>query len=428
MWFYVQRVLIPFQKADAAAHGRPRGNLSDLYPRWLGARELLLHHRDPYSPEFTREIQTGYYGRPLVRTRPEDPKDQQSFAYPVYVVFLLAPTITLPFSAVQVGFRWFLVILTAATVPLWLRALRWRPSAATTGILVVLSIGSFPALQGIKLQQLSLVVSGLIAGGTALLAADHLLLAGVLLALTTIKPQLAFPLTAWLVLWALSDWRRRRPFIWGFGMTAAALLAGAEYILPGWIGRFREAVAAYRQYTGGAGSLLDVLVTPGWGIVLTVLLLLALAAVGWRMRREPADTPAFVFAASLVLAVTVVIVPMVAPYNQLLLLPGVFLLVRDWEILWTKDRLTRAACVIAGALIFWPWLAAMVLTVASMVAPAASVQRAWAVPLWTSLGIPLVMLPLLGSLLAASVRSHREHGAECGPNPPALSRGAGPGE
>ena len=58
MWFYVQQVLVPYQKADAAVHGRPRGNLSDLYPRWLGARELLLHHRDPYSPEVTREIQS----------------------------------------------------------------------------------------------------------------------------------------------------------------------------------------------------------------------------------------------------------------------------------------------------------------------------------------------------------------------------------
>ena len=106
MWFYVQYVLVPYQRADAAAHGRPRGNLSDLYPRWLGARELLLHHRDPYSSVVTREIQAGYYGRPLDPARPEDPKDQQGFAYPVYVAFLLAPIITLPFSAVQSGFRW----------------------------------------------------------------------------------------------------------------------------------------------------------------------------------------------------------------------------------------------------------------------------------------------------------------------------------
>ena len=65
VWAYANRVLIPYQKSDAAAQGRPRGNLSDLYPRWLGARELLLHGRDPYSAEVTRDIQAGYYGHPL---------------------------------------------------------------------------------------------------------------------------------------------------------------------------------------------------------------------------------------------------------------------------------------------------------------------------------------------------------------------------
>src|SRR6202049_4768667 len=126
MWFYVRHVLVPYQRADAELHGRPRGNLSDLYPRWLGARELLLRHRDPYSAEVTREIQSGYYGRPLDPSRVDDPKDQQGFAYPVYVVFLLAPTIGLPFPVVQSGLRWLLLILTLASVPLWLRVLRCR--------------------------------------------------------------------------------------------------------------------------------------------------------------------------------------------------------------------------------------------------------------------------------------------------------------
>ena len=76
MWFYVQHVLVVHQQLEAAINGTPRGNLSDLYPRWLGARELFFHHRDPYSPEITREIQTGYYGRVLDPTRPQDPKDQ----------------------------------------------------------------------------------------------------------------------------------------------------------------------------------------------------------------------------------------------------------------------------------------------------------------------------------------------------------------
>src|SRR5712675_3536284 len=73
MWFYVDRILIGYQIADAAAQQRPRGNLSDLYPRWLGARELLLHHRNPYSPAIAVEIQRGYYGRTIDAARPDDP-------------------------------------------------------------------------------------------------------------------------------------------------------------------------------------------------------------------------------------------------------------------------------------------------------------------------------------------------------------------
>ncbi len=129
-WFYVNRILRPQQVAEAAAHSRPRGNLSDLYPRWLGARELLLHGRNPYSAGITREIQQGYYGRPLDPTLPNDPKDQQGFAYPAYVVFLLAPTVNLPFDTVQVGFRWFLVALAAGSILLWL----WVSALESTGL------------------------------------------------------------------------------------------------------------------------------------------------------------------------------------------------------------------------------------------------------------------------------------------------------
>ena len=128
-WFYMNRILRAQQLADAAAHDRPRGNLSDLYPRWLGARELLRHDRNPYSAEITREIQQGYYGRPLDPARPDDPKDQQGFAYPAYVVFLMAPTVDLPFDVVQKGFRWLLLGLAPASVLLWLYVLRWKPSA-----------------------------------------------------------------------------------------------------------------------------------------------------------------------------------------------------------------------------------------------------------------------------------------------------------
>jgi hypothetical protein len=400
MWFYVQHVLIPHQQAEAALYGIPRGNLSDLYPRWLGARELLLHGRDPYGADVTKEIQAGYYGRQLDPALPHDPKDEQGFAYPVYVVFLLAPTITLPFAIVQTGFRWLLIALTLASVLLWLRTLRWKVSVQAAAILLVLTIGSFPVLQGIKLQQLSLLVAGLIAMSAMLLVEGHLFFAGVLLALATIKPQLAMPVVAWLLLWALSDWPRRRNFWWGLSGTMAALAGGAEYMLPGWSGRFREAIVAYRRYNQGADSVLDILITPLWGKWLVILIVMALALVAWRRRDAVAESLVHSRVTVLILAATVVIIPKASPYNQVLLLPGILLLLRQLRELWSRGRIERGLVAICGLTLFWPWLAALALLAASVFLPAESIQRAWALPLYTNVAVPIAVLALLGCSFA----------------------------
>ena len=405
MWFYVQHVLIPRQQSEAALYDVPRGNLSDLYPRWLGARELWLHHRDPYSAEVTREIQAGYYGRPLDPAKPHDPKDEQGFAYPAYVVFLLAPTVTLPFEIVQVGFRWLLIGLTVASLRLWLRTLRWRISTETAAILVVLTLGSFPVLQAIKLQQLSLLVAGLIAISAMLLSEGHLFWAGVLLALATIKPQLALPISAWFLLWALSDWTRRRSFWWGFVGTMAALAGGAEFLLPGWIGRFREAIVAYRRYNQGAESVLDILMTPQWGRWLALLIMVGLAGVAWQRRRVAAGSGEHNWVTVLILAATVVVMPKASPYNQVLLLPGILLLLQQWMGWWGRSRSRRAVAAICEFTLLWPWLAALGLFVASAFLPAASIQTGWALPLYTNMAIPVAVLALLAPGLADRVKS-----------------------
>jgi len=395
MWFYMQRVVVGHQQAEAALHGIPRGNLCDLYPRWLGAREFLLHHRNPYSPEITREIQIGYYGRPLDPNRPDDPQDQMAFAYPLYVVFLLAPTITLPFLYVRMAAHWFFILLTAASIPLWMRALRWRASPSKTAILTILTLGTLPVVMGIKLEQLTLLVAGMVATCFLLLVSDYLVLAGILLAFATIKPQLVFLITAWLVLWACGDYRRRRRFLWSFGLTMTVLFSAAEYVMPGWLGQFVKAMAAYRQYTGNPVSVLAVLTNLGWGLSLSALLLLGLAVVCWRARRAPADDPNFALVSSLVLVTTLVVIPMTSLYNQILLLPAVLLLVRHAGFPWTKDSLTRLLGIILGLLIIWPWLAALVLSLASLFPSSELAQKAWAAPLWTSITIPVAVLLLL---------------------------------
>jgi hypothetical protein len=355
-WFYMDRILRAQQIADAAAHGTPRGNLSDLYPRWLGARELLRHGRNPYSREITLEIQLGYYGRPLDPRRAGDPRDQQGFAYPAYVVFLLAPTVDLEFETVQAGFRWLLVGLAVVSVLLWLRVLRWRPSFGTGLIFVVLMLGWLPMVQGIKLQQLSLLVAGLLAACGACLAGGWFFCAGALLAAATIKPQLAWPLVLWLLVWTGCDWRSRRRLAFGFGLVMLLLLGAAQLVLPGWLRMFVEAIRQYHQYTQNQSVLVWLFGSPV-GRILEAASVIVCAACIWPIRRDPPASAAFGRAFALVLALTVVIVPMFAPYNQVLLAPAILAL---W---WSESSrqpvlpTIRLARAVGGILLIWPWIA-----------------------------------------------------------------------
>jgi len=396
-WVYMDRVLKPQQVADALAHDRPRGNLSDLYPRWLGARELLQHRRNPYSPEITREIQQGYYGRPLDPARPGDPKDEQGFAYPAYVVLLLAPVTGLPFDAVQTGFRWLLIVLAAVSVLLWLRVLRRQPSLGGRIILVVLMLGWLPMVQGIKLQQLSLLVAGLLAACGACLAGGWLFCAGALLALATIKPQLTWPLVLWLMVWTAADWRSRRRLLLGFGIVMFLLLAGVEFLLPGWLPMFVEAIGHYHRYTQNQ-SVLVALFGPIIGRVAEAASVLACAFCIWRARFEPAASAPFGRAFGLLLALTVVIVPMFAPYNQVLLAPAILALV--WSEVWSEFSggailpAVRLARIAGGLFLIWPWIATIALAAASPWLTPALRQTLWPMPFYSNFMTPVLIFGL----------------------------------
>jgi hypothetical protein len=403
MWFYVDQVLVVYQRADAAAHQRPRGNLSDLYPRWLGARELLLHHRNPYGDDITVEIQKGYYGRALDSTRPNDPRDQEGFAYPVYVVFLLAPFIAVPFPMLMAAFYWLLAILTAGSVWLWLRALQLRLPLIDVATCVLFTLGSFSAVQGIKLQQLSRLVAALLAVSTAATVAGSLFVGGGLLALATIKPQLAWPLVVWLLLWAVSDWRARRKLVFGFALVMASLLTGAELILPGWWRIFAGAIARYHQYTQNQ-SVIEVILNESFGSpavariggrLLAAVAILGCAATLWKLRLERADTSGFASGTALVLALTVLVVPMYAPYNQVLLLPTIFLLVRERASSFSQSRARRLAYLIGVFLVGWQWVASLCLMVVYLLFSRPLALKGWQWPFFATFALPVWIFALV---------------------------------
>jgi len=398
MWLFAHSVLLPAQRARYAAMGQPM-DVGDLYPRWYGARELLLHHRDPYSLQISREIQLAYYGRPLDTAGADRGRDEQRFAYPVYVVFFLAPTIELPFSATQTLARWTLALLAAGSVLLWLqvlncKVLNWRPSAPITATLIVLTISSPPMVQALRLQQLAVLVAFLLAGCAALLFRGRLFWAGCLLACATIKPQLALLPVLWLLIWVAGNWRQRRGFVFGFAAALAFLIAAGEALLPGWLSEFVQGLIAYRHYVK-VSSLLDLYLTARIAMPVTIVLLAVLLTLCFQWRKSPANHPVFFFRFAWMLAVMVVALPILPPFNQIFLLPGILAVLSTWNALRERGLFVTVACSMAAALLLSSWLVAGTLAAIHAIAPAIALGRAWTWPSLLTFAVPPVIAALL---------------------------------
>lgn len=384
MWFFVARVWAPPLES----------HFSDLYPRWYGSRELLVHHRDPYSPAVTSEIQTLAYGGAV---HPGESRDEERFAYPLYIALLLAPTVDLPFARVESVFRFILPVLALLSVFLWVRMLGWRCPRATLGVLVLLSLGSFPVLESIYLEQPALLAGALLAGAGAALASRRLGLAGALLAIATIKPQLSVPLVIWLLAWACWDWRSRKKLVWGFGLTLLVLGGVSELLLPGWATEFLAGLTAYQQYTGNF-SILTLLFSHLGGAFAGLGLAGALAVVLWQVRHESAGSDRFNYGFVIVLTVTVVVMPTLYPTGQVVLLPAIFLLLKNRQQVWAAGRARRLGWVAVFSLIGWPWVGSFAYLLASLAVPLSSLRRLWIVPVASILLIPLALLVMLAAL------------------------------
>jgi hypothetical protein len=354
MSYYYNGVLVPV-RARNLSKCQPQGNWSDLYPRWLGSRELLLRGRNPYSDEVTADIQRGFYACALDTLK--RPFDQERFAYPAYAAFLFAPFLKFPFNAVRSGFVVAMALMTAVSVPLWLSAfqLHWSRRSLVVGIMAAVS--SFPALEGLHLQQMTLVVAAIIAVAMAALARGHLLAAGALLAVASIKPQLVVLLGAFLLLWTVSRWGSRKSFAIGLGAGLLALAGGAEVVLPGWFGMWRDGLSRYLGYVRPSlfGSVF------GHGEWVAGAVAIAGAAwVFWRARRREAGSPEFSLAIAVALLVPTFLIRNIAngKYDYVLLIPAAVWLFGPGLALRRRSMTAALTWALAVNAILWEWLAA----------------------------------------------------------------------
>jgi len=391
VWHWAKTILVPAYTAKVLAEKRPVGNNSDLYPRWLGAREMLLHGRDPYGAGVTREIQTGFYGRPLDPQNPSDPTARESFVYPLYVVFLLAPTVTWSFHTVAEVVRWLLLASIACSVPLWMVALKIRPRWPLMIAATLLALGSYPAVEEYFQQNLTALVIFFLAAAAAAASRNWLTLSGFLLALATVKPDTTGLVILWFLLWVTGNWKQRNRLFWSFTVTIAALLLSTEAMSPGWISRFAAAVREYPAY-GTDPNILQVLLRTQLAEFLGPVLIILLIGICWRWRKAAPDSKQFGRALAWVAAVTLVVLPKLAAYNQLLLIPALLVLARGYSRFPSTGFLRRTMTKGAFACQIWQWLAATALSVCSLLFSAARLRAVAEAPMYTLLALPPLTL------------------------------------
>ena len=389
IWHWAETILVPANTLAAESKGVPIGNNSDLYPRWLGTRELLLHRRDPYSAEVTRDIQRGFYGRPLDPSNPSHPIDQAAFAYPLYIVFLLAPTVTLPFPLVAEVFRWLLLLGIAATVPLWMHAIGARFKPLQLAAAMVLAVSSYPAVLEFHMQNLAALVALLLALAAASLVRGWLLLSGFLLALSTIKPQMSGLFVVWFVIWAAGAWPQRKRLVWSFIATMSALVLAATALQPHWLWEFVAAANAYGKYAIDP-SILYVLFPGILRWMVAAALLSALLMLNWKWRNSAAGSRESGWALAWAAIVTLTIIP-VAAYNQVLLIPPFLALLAQPETR-SKGLMPRALGKAAFVSQGWQWATAVIISLASLFISGERMRTAVLLPVYTLLAVPPLTL------------------------------------
>ncbi len=331
---------------------------------WAGTRALFSQGINPYSPAGDAIVQTLNFGRPLQPGDEKYVKDEQRFAYPLHIALLYLPTIGLNFSdaLVVLAFSFYASFLGA--VWLWFRLLDF-PRDPFVRVLLIAGLLTLPATySNFQGRQPALWVFFFLTATLYLMRLNHRradLLAGFLLAWSTIKPQSSILVILYIVLvyylWR-RGWQKSLPFLTGFFGTGLLLLGVTHALLPGWLFEFWNALRDYRGYAGatGAENLFGVGTPIAWGAAIASLLLWLTQTID--LLRHPEWQEGHLITLATAMLVQVFVFP-THPYNLIFVIP-IWLLGFKWAWRAWEAHSTRAALLLGGLVVLGVYLADLV--------------------------------------------------------------------
>ena len=362
---------------------RPYGLAADYRVFYAAARLLGAGH-DPYRLHALQAAEQ------LVTRYPSLQPALDRFAYLPVVAVLMEPLSKLPFWASYLVFTGLGVAAAMATLALLARDLGWTSLPALLGGGLV----SWVAVLGFSAGQFDALLFAVLAGAMLLAWHDRPLLAGLVLGLIWVKPDLLWPAPIFLF---LALWERPRRALWfgsGFAVVSSLCIAASPSLLPEWwraatgfaakVGTQQPDLAGLPGLLGAAPRSLGLgtgLLAPGSLVVIVAAVIGMVVFAAWMLGssdwRRVSPVGRVAWGVGLPVGIWLLATPYAHPNDDLLLLPlfmltvgrdarrvhglglGLALLAMVWLLLiWPSEVVPWAPGLLALAILalgLWHW-------------------------------------------------------------------------
>ena len=332
------------------SRNNPGGN--DFLAHYVGARSLIFEGKSPYSDDVALEIQRQVFGRPA-----EQGEIEHRVVYPIYSVLLFAPfALVKDYAIARVAWMTVLEIALIGTAYLALLLSNWKPKTFVLGIYFLFSVLWYHGFRSVINGNAVIIVGFLLTAALYALWKEKYRAAGVLLAFSTIKPNLVVLVIFFVLVWCVYQ-KKKTVIIWFFG-SMIVLTLGGMILVPNWIIQNLWEILKYPAYNppGSIGEVLgnwfpglETLIRWGIGSILGLLCIYEM----WIARNKNFNW--FLWTVSLTLVISQWIGIATDPGNFVILFtPFVFVLARLDER-W-KDQGIYVIPAILGFIFFGLWI------------------------------------------------------------------------
>jgi hypothetical protein len=307
---------------------------------------------DPYDEEVSLAAQKMFYGRPADPTKGES---LAHFYYPLYSMLFFAPFGLLPFTVARALWMTSLQIALPVLLLMGLRIANWRPPPLMLAIMIMFSVVWYPGLRTIFVGQFAAFEALLMIGALLAIRHERDWLAGILLALSTAKPQMPILLIPFVLLWAIS--RKRWQLVLWSALALIVLFVVSLALIPDWPLKWIWQIMDYAQYTkpGQPVAIIASIVPNGAPMITAVLTGISILYLLWEWWMAwNKDDHWFQWTAAMTIVITNLVAFRTATTNYVVMLPALCIIFGTWSSRWSR-RGTLAVLISVIALTVGEW-------------------------------------------------------------------------